>query len=493
MTTSRVPGYYERHFICRNQEKYYTNFNIIAKYNKKFTPDLLARALTSFISKTPVSSLNFFRNEGSSKEDDELHQGKNFTVRHVEPFKFNDVVSYVKVPNFDEKVFDHVNKLMCPVNVELPTWRIIVFEVEKGDEKSQYICVYFEHAVFDGQAGVQFHKDLLDELDNCEQGSAHALDNEIANPELFSNGRSKEVPIAAEELSDLFEPSLYDKVTTILGSYIPLPVRDLYSKWTTKNSGKIRNFQYKETTTDLSTHYKLVNISVADLKAILAFCKSKNIALTSYLAIIGNATLANTFYKEIKLDSENGNAVEWSTSLLTAANGRKHLPKVNGADDTYFQYGCLVTGHISTLPQIYPQTDLVPLMQGFHELLHQSVDSKQCFKRIGLYPYLNIWEMYRSKIGSHDRFTKQISNLGLVTETGKQSNWKFENAWFGGNTGLAYNFVFNVTSTRENGLNIVICCRPEFAELMSETDSKPVLEKFVQQYEEKLVTYCKLV
>ncbi|CAH2355430.1 hypothetical protein CLIB1423_26S00628 [[Candida] railenensis] len=489
MIASRVPGYYERHFICRNQEKYYTNFNIVAKYNKNFTQELLARALTSFISKTPVASLNFFRNEGSSREDDELYQGKNFTVRHVEPFKFNDVVTYVKVAQFDEKVFDHVNKLMCPVNIELPTWRIIVFEVEEGKEKSQYICVYFEHAVFDGQAGVQFHKDLLDELDNSEKNSAHVINNENANPELFANGREKEVPIAAEELSDLFEPSLYDKVTTILGSYVPHSVKDLYFKWTTKKSGHIRNFQYKQTTTDLSTHYNLVNISVADLKAILAFCKSNKIALTSYLAIIGNATLANTFYKEIGQDNEN--AVEWSTSLLTAANGRKHLPQVDGADETYFQYGCLVTGHISTLPQIYPQTELIPLMQDFHESLHSSVDSKQCFKRIGLYPYLNIWEMYRNKIGSHDRFTKQISNLGLVTETGKQSNWKFENAWFGGNTGLAYNFVFNVTSTRENGLNIVVCCRPEFAELMSKSDSKHVIDKFVQLYEEKLVNYCK--
>lgn len=118
---TRAPGYYERYFICRNTEKCYTKFNLIAKYNQRVTPTLLHRALQTLTKKTPILTVNFLRNNTTSVADDEAFQGLNFAARHVKQINFADVVSFKTIPVFNEQVFSHVNILMCPVDVETPT------------------------------------------------------------------------------------------------------------------------------------------------------------------------------------------------------------------------------------------------------------------------------------------------------------------------------------------------------------------------------------
>lgn len=462
---TRTPGYYERYFICRNTEKCYTNFNIIAKYNQRVSPQLLHRALQTFIEKTPILTVNFFRNKITSVEDDEAFQGLNFTARHVKQIKFEDVVTFEAIPAFDEKVFSHVNKLMCPVDVELPLWRVIVFEVTT--DGSQYICAYFEHALFDGQSGAQFHRDLIDELEaasRCDVRYSHA--EHVTN--FIYDGCKRPLPPAAEHLSDLFDPSFWQKTVALAQVYIPKWVYKAIGESTAEDSV----FKFKSSTRDLSAEYKQINFTPKELQRMLTFCKNNKIALTAFLEVLTKLAMEETFFKIIPPP-----AGHWRTSTLTAASGRRHLEAPQGG----FRYGCLVTGYISEFEAVVPaETDLLDRMQTFHAALHASVATKLCFKRIGLYQYLNIWQMCKGNIGTMDRLTLQISNLGRFELSGKQTKWDVESLWFGGGTGFTYNFVLNLISSSLAGLNILLCMRPEYRILRDE-QGEAVVDTFVSR------------
>lgn len=470
---SRKPGYYERHFICRNVEGYYSNFNLIAKYNRHVSPVLLSNALKSFIAKNEILTLNFFRNANSTRTEDEYYQGMNFDVRHTKAFRFDDVVTYQSIDKFDQNVFGHVNSLICPVNMELPLWRVIVFESKDGSE--QYVCVYFEHALYDGQCGAQFHRDLLDELDLVGDGAVEV--------DMLYDGRARPIPIAAEYLSDLFEVSYLEKLRSLVGMYVPKWVSDVYRSVAdvagAEPEGTEEEFIFQKATLDISTKHELIDISSEDLKDMLQFCRKYGVALTSYLEVIGKAALEETVF--LKVPPPPGK--QWSTTTLVAVNGRPHL------FGDKFQYGCLVTGHIAKTPLLstFTRAQLINEMKSFHKELHASVESKQCFKRVGYYPYTNIWEMYRNKLGIYEKFTSQISNLQMIDGNGVQNNWGLENIWFGGNTGLNYQFVFNVTTTRAGGMNIVVCIRPEFFQL----ENGLIVKLFIKSFTEKLINFIK--
>jgi hypothetical protein len=126
------------------------------------------------------------------------------------------------------------------------------------------------------------------------------------------------------------------------------------------------------------------------------------------------------------------------------------------------------------------ETDLLDRMQTFHAALHASVATKLCFKRIGLYQYLNIWQMCKGNIGTMDRLTLQISNLGRFELSGKQTKWDVESLWFGGGTGFTYNFVLNLISSSLAGLNILLCMRPEYRILRDE-QGEAVVDTFVSR------------
>lgn len=119
-------------------------------------------------------------------------------------------------------------------------------------------------------------------------------------------------------------------------------------------------------------------------------------------------------------------AGHWRTSTLTAASGRPHLKALDGS----VQYGYLVTGYTSEFEEVIPgKTDLLDRMQTFHAALHTSVATKLCFKKIGLYRYINIWLMCKGNIGTMGRLKLQISNLGRFGPSGKQAKWDVESLW----------------------------------------------------------------
>ncbi|CAK7910115.1 hypothetical protein CAAN1_21S02102 [[Candida] anglica] len=471
----RAPGYYERHFICRNLEGYYTNFNIISRYNHRLTPELLSNVLHSLIDKEPILALNFFRKDGSTRDDDHYANGHNFVVRPVAKIDFADVVSFETVDRFDESTFKYINPLTCPVNIELPLWRMIVFDSK--EDGYQYVCIYFEHALFDGGSGAQFHQDIAATLDEIDSS------NDAMVERLFTSRESISIPEACEYTTNLFEPSLLTKLSFLSEKYNILPNWTSYNYWTKSNSPQVFKTTVP-TTKDLATDYLLFNLNPTDLETIRKFCQREKIAITSYLEILGTFVFTETFLQTMPNDEKGSNGV-WSTSTLIAVSGRRHVPSER------FQYGTLVTGDIYTLPPIAldsTPSQLISLMKGFHNKLHKSVQNKTCFEKIGLYDYMNLWDFYKNKLNKTERHTLSVSNLGLIKTFGK---WQILDMWFGSNTGVAYNFIFNVTSTPCNGLNIVMSYRPEFGEVRDPATNELMIDVFKRKLDQQLVAFAK--
>ncbi|CAK7910120.1 hypothetical protein CAAN1_21S02124 [[Candida] anglica] len=472
----RSPGYFESHFICRNLEGYYTNFNVSARYSRKLTAEVLSNALQHLINNEIILSLNFFRCEGSTRQDDHCANGANFELRSVSNFKFNDVVSFETVDRIDASVFQDLNSLICPVNVELPLWRIVVYESKEDD--SQHVCIYFEHALFDGSSGVQFHRDIASALDLDDTATTVV--------ETFSTSKSCDsIPKACEDTTDLFDASLSAKLSFFAQKYIPT--------WTSKIYTHVQSLVYpaepkspevfKYGSTVYGTkNYELFHLNSNDLNKVVEFCRENKIAITSYVAILSNLTFTETFLKALPNESSDDGI--WSTLCSVALNGRRHVPREK------FQYGTIVIPDLFKLEPVSTNTSrekLIKQMQDFHKRLHTSVDEATCFQRVGLFKYINNWDFYQAKSKSIDRSTISISNLGSISVNGK---WKLLDMWFSQDLGLANNFLFNMISTPNNGLNIVLCYRPEFGQVQDKT-GEIVIDLFVKNLSRRLVEFAR--
>lgn len=133
----------------------------------------------------------------------------------------------------------------------------------------QYICIYFEHALFDGLSGAEFHRDLIDELDaasRCGEGVSHS--DHVTNR--IYDGCKRPLPPAAEHLNDLFDPSFWQKTVALAQFYMPRWVNKVFGE----STADISVFKFKTSTRDLSAAYKQMNFSPEELHRMLTFCKN---------------------------------------------------------------------------------------------------------------------------------------------------------------------------------------------------------------------------
>ncbi|KAG7664199.1 uncharacterized protein J8A68_002262 [[Candida] subhashii] len=472
----RKPEFNERYYICRCTEGYYSNFSITAKYNKRFSKELLSNALQSMIRNNSWFTLNFFKdNDDSSAQVN----GMDYEVRCVEKIKFSDVVSFRQIEQFDATTLEEVNMLTLKMNVNLPLWRIIVFEEVGGD---QYVCVYVDHSHYDGLSAVQFHKDLTKELslaviDHVEVLFDYKRDFEYLPEKILP-------PV--ETLTDLYIPSYAKVVRHYLETYIP-GLSDFVS-W----ASTLRLLSDANENLELSTHplfytknrvervlqtkFKIFNFSSSEVSKMIDYCRLHKITLSAYFDILCLQSLEETIFKAVDPSTQ------FSTSSLVAINGRRYYSE----DIRNFKYGTMVCGDQIILPPIKRKP--LESMKKFHKKLRENIKSKASFKIIGMYNYINCWDFFRKKLGKvGGRFSLTISNLGKIENSNDE--FKFEKIFFASNTGLVYNFILNMTTTPDNELTVVFGYLPEFEEY--QLHGKKAIDLFANQFQTKLRDFSK--
>ncbi|KAI5953632.1 hypothetical protein KGF54_003004 [Candida jiufengensis] len=455
----RKPEFNERSYICRNDGKFYSNFNNSAKYSKNVTTSHLSIALRSLILKNSWFCHNFLK---TSHTNSKLHNYHNWVVRYVKEIKFNDVVEYKKIDVFDENCLEYMDSFVIKMNVEKPLWKIIVWEENNGE---QLISVLFDHSQFDGLSGAQFQKDLTKELSLVKDDKNvidilfdYEKDFEYLPPEIWP---------ATEVLTDLYVPTYTNMINHYLTKFVP--GYSSLSSWLYKRDPPL---YAKPTSLDrtLKSKYKLLKINSDQMTKISNFCKSNGITVTAYLDVLFLESLQETIFKSLYPNKK------FSTNSYVAINGRRYY----NDDIKNFRYGSMVCGNDLYLP---PIKDPLQSMKDFNYQLNQDIKNKTYFKVIGMIQFRQLWDFLNGRIGKIGVTpTLTISNLGIVSDSNDE--YKFKEMYFGANAGLTFDFVIDVTTLSNNEMTIVLAHMPEY-ELM--LHGRSAIDRLYKLYLHKLL------
>lgn len=483
---SREPGFFERQYICRNVNRYYTNFNLVVKLNGEVTKPLLSHALKRMIDNHPWFLHNFYR-IGSLK-DDEINNGRNFEVKIVNVIRFEDVVEFKDIDGeMDANILEEVNLVTCPMNEpELPLWRIRVYE---SKNHGQFICLCCDHSLFDAVAGLEFQKELVQTLEACEDEVSGTLKTlKVLFDKKDIDPGHPDIEDAREKMLDLFQVPYSATLKSYLNN-IPFwksASSYLSNYFTTNNRVDLNKnliFRYNPTTAnDIKAKYKILSFTTEELKNMLEFCKQKEITLTPYINILALQCLQETVFEEVKDDETEA----FSTTSLVAVNGRRYYDLPN------FLYGALAGSlglTFGPMPAAQNKILTTDYMLEASYKLKKCVETRECFAERGLLKDLDYWKYFSSKLGTGGKSSLVVSNLGVVKDK-PNSKWKIEDLWFGLNTGIMYQFVVNITSTERSGLKVVFCYTPDFDDLINDEGTK-VIDNFIDVLAKRLVEFPK--
>ncbi|KAK6462210.1 alcohol acetyltransferase [Scheffersomyces coipomensis] len=473
---SRELEFNERYYVCRGSEGFYANFSIIAKYNKSISKQLLSNALKGFIRKNTWLALNFIKTDNNVIDRQVAY--KNWNRTFMNRIKFDDAVSYRNIDHFDDSIIEYMNDIVVSnYQPHIPLWQLVVFETANGD---QYIGAAFDHSSFDGLSGVEFHKDLIKELDNAQEDEFQDV--------IFDYKRDYEylpatIQPPVETLTDLFIPSVWDYIKFYVSKYastLSKFISYLYqsvtiSKPLKPNFGINPLYSWKPLEKDLKSKFKYFTFSPEQINKISKYTKAKGITVTPYLHTIALKCLQDTVFKHIDPTTQ------FSTLTGIAVNGRRYYSE----DIKNFKYGSMVCGDPIYMAPIVGD-DLLPYMKYSFETMQEHLSTKESFKPIGFYNIIDCFNFFNDRIGQKVKQTLGVSNLGRVT-TDANCSFDIEEVYFGSNTALTYHFLINAVTTAK-GLIVVFPYAPEYDEIYQ--DEKKVIDIFADKFYRTILDYA---
>lgn len=467
---TRKLGFFEKYYVCRNVEDYSKNISLTGEYNRHISKVLLSNALRTLILKNPTFAVNIYRDE--DLQHDAQRNGDNFTIRPVEKIAFNDVVTFENIDDsFGVLVLNTLTEEKCPVNDSKPLWRLKVYE--SPSDKTQYVTFHCDHTLFDGSSTIQFHKDLIIELEH------HTKDQALKFQEtLFDYETDRDILPAildnSDKIVDLYNPSIFFTVLAIVQNM-------LVPKWLSNGfwslfSGNVENaplYTHNPTQKETKSNLRCVNITPNDVNRLRAFCKSQNTTLTPYIAVTAMYALQATVFPVV---SDQQCSFEVSIPI----DGRRYFPeKLN--DTKYGLYVGLLTSKMG------PCADLTFSINALTTQLTTGVTDRSPFSYVGLLKYVNCWDFLRSKLGKTDsRLTLEVSNLGLHRIS--HGNWSIKNLWFNQTNGILSHFSISLVTTESNGLNLLVSYLADL-DMVQTSLRKLVIDEFMALFTAKLLEH----
>ena len=445
----------ENFLRSRSSTGFYKNFQVTATYSQDLTADLtlLYRALRKTILDYHILICYIVRNRSIGR----------CVYTPISQARLKDLLifrdsSYIDGNAINEKFMKEVNDILFDIYEDFPLFKLIL--VGKHD-----LSVVFEHTIADGVVGNYFHEILLQNL-------AYVYDPLNASDYEANYGYHEASILNINEDSVIFN---YEKDKTLIKNNLPPPIDDFladpeldYSdndplyfdkvvpeKFPKKWPGKF------PATRQFNVSFKLINFTPSETKKILAACKRESVTITSYIEVITMLTLQPVF------------GDDHYTTQKVALTLRRHYDPEKASDEykrllsdkSYKVLGALANNGISqNLPPVYEfswdlaskiNTNLLKTIQN-KRILNSLMPFKQAAD--GLDDNLQFFE---SQLGKPKNDTLKISNLGLINIpvyeiSGKQS-WTIRNMIFSQSLSPpASEFMLNVVSTPEGGLNFVL-------------------------------------
>ncbi|GEQ72863.1 hypothetical protein JCM33374_g6551 [Metschnikowia sp. JCM 33374] len=206
MAVSRVPGFLERYYICRDTTGVMSRgFNISIRLNNSCLRQYDcshddSKLPGTFVSCEPESIIS----------EDTLADGMNYRIHAVKKIRYSDVVFHKAVKTIDDSVLEDLSKIRIPVNSKKPMWYLSkTSEEESGHE---YFTFASNHVVFDGRSAVHFFEDLVKALDAVSAEPSLKMVDILFNSAVDG---PEELPDSGENITDLFDTPVGFRLSSI--------------------------------------------------------------------------------------------------------------------------------------------------------------------------------------------------------------------------------------------------------------------------------------
>lgn len=489
---SRQPSALERRYIARNTLNCYLNFNVTATYNKPVSKAQVSQALRTIMLTNDNLLLNAFRKDPSdTMEDDRRANGHNWVIKPVQKVRFDDVVSVEKIEQDTHQkesqiIAEYLSRLSsktCALNIDTPPWRLLIYETGQ----KTYLTFYFDHTFYDGYVGAQLHKDLIEQLD--KQDEPEYVDV------LYDQEHDKmpNLYLTYYQQEQLYSPPWYYSIMNKIGQlkvvkWVSILFEQIAYRFT--SIGFLRKvfglrfrlhpsalsrpiFSYKPTTMNFATKFQIVNLSQAELKEVLGFCKKHRLTFTPFLDVLALQTMEQVIRPQVS-------PTPISYFHFTATNGRRYFP--------YMKY---VTA-ASAFPTMFGDVDgltkeqTIDIIKSHGERIVKLMKHMVPFRSQGMgMESTNFWDFFLGCVGQIIKPTSVVTNIG--NQKFECGQWKIENMWFSQGNGASFHFVFNVVSSHA-GMNIVIGSLPEYEELME----GKMMETFGRKLKENIMEISRM-
>lgn len=494
MTYSRKSGFIEDVFAHRTNNNYYTNFNITIELSSPLKFLSLAKGLRELILQYPTLALS-------------LH-GPPFTLKPASKIVFGDVVQVTDIDStINEELLLRFNKVAPQLNIDLPLWRLKVFNFKD----TQFLTIFCEHSLFDGNSGVFFLKDLVNlvkevgetetdlsvdgekevdsgfnaktitdsiynQTDSIADSSSTSVD-EFVLFDLSQDGHifDENSPLASTEIIDLYNVPIlkilkYFWVEKLCPKWLLRYWRS-YFDFSLPNLIKNPIFTFKLTEKFFKCDYKIIHFNKIETETLLKNIKKQAVSFTPVIS-----ALSCQVFQEIISPAVNSR-IDFSSTVDVLINGRRFYPGLLEK----LKYSFCVSAVQIILGPMKSERELSKSIQYVNNQVLKQIESKESFKKVGMVKYIDPEQLVHSRVGTHSRATVEISNLGNHNFDG------LENIWFSQDLGSGCQIGYSIISSK-NGMNIVLGVVPEIFELRNDKGEQ-LIELYAKEMKTRLILF----
>ncbi|KAK6199927.1 putative alcohol acetyltransferase [Scheffersomyces amazonensis] len=458
---TRGTTYYENNYIVRNVESMYHNFNVTAQYNIKLTPQILSHGVRNLILNNPIFTVNYF------KGNDPNPLIFDYTVKPIEKIQYNDIVEFETINHeFNEQTLKSLNLKRFKLNDQNILWKLYIYEFKD----IQYVSFCCDHVLFDANGASAFHEDLLKEISNLKNKSLDILD-EIFNYENDKNDLAS-LPETTDKLTNLFSILYSWTNLQIWSDLLPNYITNFfYKNFHNIDFEKIQLFTNKMIQRRTDVNYRMVTLTNNESRNLLKKLRERNTTFTPYFSAIVCELLQLKVFPYI--DGEK------LIKLTVVVSGRRYYPELKNQ----LKYNFCVS---SCWMYIKPFKKLFDTITNIGNNLKYDITTRKPFQYVGLLNYIDIPKLILGRIGSYERSTIEVSNIGSFNfET--NDGLKISELWFSQDIGHSGHFVFSITSTSTGSLHMVVSSLVDCEDIYNPNTNVKVMDEFSTALKSRLL------
>ncbi|KAG7699108.1 hypothetical protein KL929_001619 [Ogataea haglerorum] len=379
---SRPISYLEDLYRLRNAAGCYSCCQVAGLYSVDLSRELLWRALRKLVLQYSQLSLQVFANEGHHE------------IRPLDCYTLDEVLEVRDDCGMLELISD-INKRYFSLNVQSPLWRLILVGKNR-------LVFYYEHLLFDGTSGKNFHILLRDALAEA-LAEKDAVD---AAAPLFDHSRDVLPATNPDQMAFVdYRPSVAFAARVVFHEFAPRWLKSLLQPFS-KFPLIMDLFERRDLARQpgvANDVFELVQLSREQVTHLVALARDHGVKLTALLAMMMHVSLLPTV----------GNKY---TDTSIPVNLRRYMFAKPGPPELGL---FMAEVNVKLLPAaeygVVADECNWSLAAAVQDQLNQGLSSSM--KPIGLLKHISPRDYLESKLKSPRTTTMEISNLGTVAST----------------------------------------------------------------------------